>query len=681
MTNSMAQSLGHWARIAAVWLAWRLALLGVAAGIFALIVAVIAYFVITPRSFDLAEIERTNRIPGMTYLDVHGNLLATRGAYHGDPVDVETLPPYVVQAFLSTEDRRFYRHYGIDPRGLLRATISNLRAGRLVEGGSTITQQLAKNLFLNGDRTMSRKLNEMFFAIWLERHLTKDQILTIYLNRIYMGAGTYGLSAASDFYFGKSPSEVTLAEAAMLAGLPKAPSSLAPTSNLANAQNRAAHVLDNMVEARFLTADDVAEAKENPAQVADRVKLGAIQYFLDYVHATLPSLVEEMSEDLIITTTLDTDLQLAAETALRNKIHQRDACKGAVALEQGSSQVSEGERASVGQGALVAYAADGSLRAMVGGRCYTDSQFNRAAQAKRQPGSAFKPFVYLAALQHGFKPDTIVEDEPIRIGDWQPTNYTNTYSGRVTLRQALSKSINTVSAKLTEKVTPAKVVETAQAMGIKSPLLPVHSIALGTSQVTPDEMTAAFIPFANSGISHPAHAILEITNASGEVMYQYEAPLPDRLFPKSVARDMNDLMFHVVREGTGRNADFRESGIVAGKTGTSQEWRDAWFVGYSSELVAGVWVGNDDDSPMNHVTGGGLPARIWKDFMVDARQIMETAPKSAGSKTVREVKRWKKLPGAIQHNDKQTAELRAYYRETFGGSEPRQQFKAEWQCR
>ena len=650
MTTKTSNTLGSLLRSAAIWLAWRLAGLGLILALLGCIAAIITYFVITPRSFDLAEIERANRIPGMTYLDKNGALLATRGAYHADPVVLEDLPPYVVEAFLSTEDRRFFNHWGVDPRGLTRAIIANLRAGRLVQGGSTITQQLAKNLFLNGDRTMSRKFKEVFYAVWLERHLTKDQILTIYLNRIYMGAGTYGLNAASDYYFGKPASEVTLAEAAMLAGLPKAPSSYAPTSNLESAQKRAAHVLENMVEARFMNEAQIADALANPAEVAGRAKLGAIQYFLDYVHELLPTLVEGTTEDLVITTTLDTDLQFKAETAMRAALHRRDACKDAREAEEDATnnRVSDGEILNADQGALVTYAPDGALRALVGGRCYTDSQFNRATQARRQPGSSFKPFVSSNCA-----------------GKWLHTRHNrgrcahsdrrlaaNQLFGFIcrageTLRQALANSINTVSARLTEDVTPEKVVETAKRMGIQTELPALYSISLGTVAVSPQEMTAAFIPFATTGLSATPHAVLKIVNASGDTIYEFEAEEPVRIVEKKTAADMNNMLFQVMYAGTGRNARLGAR-PAAGKTGTSQDWRDAWFVGYSADYITGVWVGNDDDSSMEHVTGGGLPAQIWREYMLGAHKGIKISA----------------LPGAKPaQNKQQTAELRSFYNE------------------
>ena len=619
-----------------MWLAWRLAALGAIAGVIVAIGLWITYLVMTPRQFDMDAIANANRIPGMTYLDAYGELLATRGAYHGDPVTLEELPPYLVNAFLATEDRRFYRHYGVDPRGIARALFVNWRAGRLVQGGSTITQQLAKNLFLNGDRTANRKFREVLYAVWLERHLTKDEILALYLNRIYMGAGTYGVGAAAEFYFDKKAGEVTLAEAAMLAGLPKAPTKYSPKSNLESAQTRAADVLKNLVEARYLKKDEIAEALENPAQLdlADRAQLHALQYFFDYVHELLPTLIDQVDEDLVITTTLDTRLQHKAEGAMAG-----------VFKENGDAALLK-----VGQGALIAYGPDGAVRAMVGGRSYTDSQFNRSVQAMRQPGSAFKPFVYVAALEKGFSPDDILVDEPVKIGTWEPTNYAGTYAGRVTLRQALAGSINTVAAQLIEQVSPETVVETASRLGIRSNLPAIYSLALGTAQVSLEELTGAFLAFPNEGLSVSPHAILRIETSLGEVRYEYEAPQAEQVMTREIAREMNGMMYQVIQSGTGRRA--RLGGRpAAGKTGTSQDWRDAWFVGYTHDLVAGVWVGNDDESPMERVTGGGLPAQIWKDFMLAAHEGVKVSA----------------IPGAMDRRDpRQANELRSFYGDLIG---------------
>lgn len=652
------------------WLGIRLAALGVALGMLGAVAAVIAYMIITPREFDWNMLDTANRLPGATFIDAKGDLLATRGAYHADDVALKELPPYLVDSFLATEDRRFFNHWGLDPRGILRAMITNVRLGYTAEGGSTITQQLAKNLFLSNDRTMTRKLKEVLYAIWLERHLEKHEILELYLNRIYFGAGTYGVDAAARFYFDVPAAEVSLSEAAMLAGLPKAPTKLSPTNNLASAQTRAGRVLDNLVEADLMSEADVFEARVAPAILAERAELGSIQYYLDYVYENLYPMLHERqrnpqgpetlsnsddikferlpppgaddrpidlgTEDLIVYTTLDTSLQRKAEASLL------------VTLER------DGALLKVSEGALVAIDPDGAVRAMVGGRSYIDSQFNRATQAMRQPGSAFKPFVYLAALENGYSPDTILEDAPLTIstpqGDWSPSNYSDRYRGRVTMREALAYSLNTAAVRVSEDIGPEKVVEVAHRMGIQSPIQPNPSIPLGTDEVNLLELTGAFLPFARTGLKMPVHTILRVENADGLILYEHRAPKPERIVDKDIATNMTNMMYQVIHSGTGRAARLGER-PAAGKTGTSQDWRDAWFLGYTKDLITGVWVGNDDDSPMNRVTGGGLPAIIWKDFMTEAHEGVRIGA----------------LPGAFPTRDNSAAnELKAFYGDLSG---------------
>jgi penicillin-binding protein 1A len=646
---------------AAWWLAPRLAVAVAALGAVLAVACVIAYFVITPRTFDLQAIERANRVPGVTFIDATGQILATRGAFHGDQVTLKELPPYLVDAFVATEDRRFYHHFGIDPWGILRAMIVNLRAGHTVQGGSTITQQLAKNLFLSNDRTYTRKFKEMFYAIWLEHHMTKDQILELYLNSIYFGAGTYGIDAASRFYFNKPASQVTLAEAAMLAGLPKAPTKFSPAVNLASAQTRADRVLDNLVDARYMTEAQVFPARANPAVLSQRAELGSIQYYLDYVYGILGDVLGKTAEndirataigekapdsdqpsslgneDLIVYTTLDTGLQKKAENALLLTLND------------------ESELYHATEGALVSIDPDGAVRAMVGGRSYADSQFNRATDAMRQPGSSFKPFVYLAALESGrWTPDSLVDDAPITIqtpqGPWSPNDYESDYKGRVTLREALADSLNTAAVRISQDVGPDKVAEAAQRLGITSPLQPIPSIALGTQLVSPLEMTGAYLAFARNGTTVPYYTVVKVMTKSGKVLYQYQAPEPRRVIDPQIATEMTNLMYGVINGGTGTNASLGDR-PAAGKTGTSSDWRDAWFVGYTANLVTGVWIGNDDNSPMKHVTGGQLPAQIWKSFMVAAHEGVPISP----------------LPGAYAtRNTSQESTLKNFYGDLAG---------------
>ncbi|MFZ1992131.1 MAG: PBP1A family penicillin-binding protein [Alphaproteobacteria bacterium] len=643
---------GSWLGGLLWWLLVRLAIAGVALAAVGALACVIAYFIITPRTFDKEAIYRMGRTPGVTFLDAKGQVLATRGAYHGDQVTLKSLPPYLVNAFIATEDRRFYSHHGVDPLGIMRAIVVNLRAGHTVQGGSTLTQQLAKNLFLTNDRTYTRKFNELFYAIWLERHLTKNEILTLYLNRVYFGAGTYGVDAAARYYFNKPASQVTLAEAAVLAGLPQSPSRFRSTADAtpttvttdiqcgqrdrrartysfpAVTQTRASHVLDKLVEAGFMTEAQVFAARANPAKPASRLELTSIQYYLDYVYDILGDVLSQSpvtqqaagsagaglyglppglaDKDLIVHTTMDKSLQQDAEDALL------------VSLE------CDGPSYKASEGALVAIDPDGALRAMIGGRDYTVSQFNRATSAKRQPGSSFKPFVYLTALENGYTPDSIVEDAPITIqtpqGPWSPNDYeTGEYRGNVTLRDALAYSLNTAAVRLSEQFGPDKVVATARRLGITSDLEPLHSIALGSQVVTPLELTGAYLAFARNGLSVPVHTVDEVDTKDGTQLYKYQPTEPTRVIDPQIATNMTNMMYAVIDHGTGRNASLGDR-PAAGKTGTSSDWRDAWFVGYTGNLLAGVWIGNDDNSEMNHVTGGSLPAAVWKSFMSAAHE-------------------------------------------------------------
>lgn len=601
-------------RLANTWRAFKRkvilygSLLIVASGVIATGTVFVAYWIITPDTLADANVWERNRVYGLQILDRNGDLLSRRGAFHGQIVQLQELPAYLPAAFIATEDRRFYQHGPVDPIGLVRAFWVNFRAGRTVQGGSTITQQLAKNLFLSSDRTYTRKIKELFLAIWLERHLSKDDILTLYINRIYMGASTWGLDAAAQFYFGHSAREVSVAEAAMLAGLPKAPSRYAPTNNLLSAQGRASVVLGNLVRVGILTAEQAKEARDNPATPQQRGDTSGQNYFIDFVAKEVQRLVGKQSVNLTVRTTLDPKVQRIAEKAVTANLE------------------AQGEELNVGQAAAVTMGLDGSIRAMVGGRDYFESQFNRAVQAKRQPGSAFKPFVYLAALEAGEKTDGIWEDSPVVIGNWTPTNYSDQYIGRVTMREAFEKSINTVAAKIADKVGTVRVVQVAKTLGIESPLIAVPSIALGTEEVTLLELTAAYVPFATNGIAAKRHAVLRVTidtgdpAASGEVLYTHPTAEPKRLIKnKQDAEDMNHLMYQVIYRGTGTRASLGER-PAAGKTGTSQDWRDALFIGYTPQYVTGVWIGNDDATPTNRVTGGSLPAAIWKDIMSEAHR-------------------------------------------------------------
>jgi len=548
---------------------------------------------------DIDNLADSARRPSVTIAAADGAALATYGEVYGEAVRVDELPAFLPAALLATEDRRFYSHFGADPIGIARALLSNWRAGRVVEGASTITQQLAKNLFLTPERSIERKIQEMLLAFWLERRFTKTEILTIYLNRIYFGAGTYGIDAAARRYFGHGAREVSLYEAAVLAGLPKAPSRLNPANDPARAAARAAEVLDNMVEAGYLHPAEAEAAKRNHGQLA-RVPSGSNsrRWFADWVQDLVGGFVGGAHGDLIVATTLDPRLQAAAEQAV------------AAALD------GEGAKVGVSQAALVALAPDGAVLAMVGGRDYGESQFNRATQALRQPGSAFKPFLYLAALEAGWRPDTRVVDRPVTIKDWSPRNFSGRYQGEMALADALAQSVNTVSVQIVQAVGVDRVIAVAHRLGIASELGRDASLALGTSEVTPLELTASMVPFANGGEGVLPYAIAEIRERGGRVLYRRDASGPRRVIAAGVAGEMNQMLAGVMRRGTGRAAQLGRP--AAGKTGTSQEHRDAWFVGWTPDLVAGVWVGNDDGTPTRQVTGGALPARLWKGFMTEA---------------------------------------------------------------
>jgi penicillin-binding protein 1A len=532
----------------------------------------------------------------VTVLNADGDEIGSRGGSSAPIVPLAELPPYLVKAFVATEDRRFYSHFGIDLRGIARAAWVNLRSGALVEGGSTITQQLAKNLYLDSDRTLWRKSQEALIALWLESNYTKDEILTLYLNRVYMGAGNYGIDAAAHYYFGKSARDVSLAEAAVLAGLPKAPSRFAPTNDLALAQARASQVLDRMVDNGDLTPEEVADARAHPALVANRDTRDGPQYFVDWVTEQVHTLLPNAQGRVTVRTTLDPKRQHAAENAVRMAL------------------AADGVKRNVGQGAFIALAPNGAVLAMVGGKSYLQSQFNRAVQAERQPGSAFKPVVYLTALEQGFTPTSEIEDSPIALGEWAPQNDNNRYVGTVTLTDALARSINTVAVKLAEHVGVKAIANTAQRLGISTPIQDNLSIALGSSEVTLLELTSAYSTFGNDGRRAVPYGITEITSTDGETLYTYAPPPPVQVTDMRHARDMTYMLRHVVTNGTGLRADLgiREA---AGKTGTSQDNRDAWFIGYTANETAGAWFGNDDNSGMKSVSGGNFAAMAWRNYM------------------------------------------------------------------
>ncbi|MGH6684154.1 MAG: transglycosylase domain-containing protein, partial [Pseudolabrys sp.] len=554
----------------------------------------------------IQSLEIPKRPPSIQIVDVNGRPLATRGDAGGAVLPLKDMPSYVPKAFIAIEDRRFYQHYGVDPWGIARAAIANVLHRGVSQGGSTITQQLAKNLFLTQERTIHRKLQEAMLAIWLERKFTKTQILELYLNRVYFGSGAYGIEQASQRYFGKSARQLSLPEAALLAGLVKSPSRLAPTRNFDGAEQRARTVLAAMTELHFISEASSHAALAHPPRVVAQGGSNSANYVADWAMDAINDVLGHVDEDIVVRTTIDSGLQAEAEKAVTEELAQK------------------GVRNGVSQGALVAMTPDGAVRAMVGGRNYAESQFNRAVAAKRQPGSAFKPFVYLTALEHGLTPDTVRQDAPIKVKGWQPENYGHEYFGPVTLTKALALSLNTVSVRLTLEFTPMAVIRTAYRLGIASKLEPNASIALGTSEVSPLELVGAYAPFANGGLAVVPHVVERITASNGKVLYtRNEQPL-GRIIDARYVGMMNEMMEQTLLIGTAHKATL-PGWQAAGKTGTSQDYRDAWFIGYTPRLVTGVWLGNDDSTPTRKATGGGLPVEIWSRFMRPAHQGVPVA--------------------------------------------------------
>ncbi|WNJ90619.1 PBP1A family penicillin-binding protein [Bosea sp. 685] len=571
------------------------------------------------------------RPPNIAILAADGTLLANRGETGGRTITIGEVPPYLPKAFVAIEDRRFYEHFGIDPVGLARAMVNNLRRRGGVQGGSTLTQQLAKNLFLTQERTAARKIQEAILALWLERTYSKNQILELYLNRVYFGSGAYGVEAAAQRYFNKSARSVTIAEAAMLAGLVQAPSRLAPNRNPDAAEKRAQLVIAAMADQGFISQSAAKTALTAPAEVPERSGAGSVNYAADYVMDVLDDFIGAVEGDVTVLTTIDTKLQASAETTLVEAL------------------AAQGGKLNVSQGAVVSMAPDGALRALIGGRDYTKSQFNRATAAKRQPGSSFKPFVYLTALEQGLTPDTIRDDSPVSIKGWEPENYSRSYRGPVTLQTAFAHSLNTVAARLIQEVTPKEVVRTAQRLGISSSLQPNFSLALGTSEVTPVEMTTAYATFANGGQSVLPYVIREVKSASGKAIYARKGSGFGTVVQPQTLSMMNTMFHEVMISGSGTKANI-PGWEVGGKSGTTQDFRDAWFVGFTARLVTAVWLGNDDNSQMKRVAGGGLPAEIWGKYMKAAHAGMQPAPLPGGL--------WRSGPKSIFDNGAPVAAAR-----------------------
>ncbi|MEJ0011516.1 MAG: PBP1A family penicillin-binding protein [Bauldia sp.] len=546
------------------------------------------------------------RAANVRILAADGSLITNRGDSSGQSLTLDEMPPYLPQAVIAIEDRRFYWHFGIDPIGLARAMFVNLTSGGVVQGGSTLTQQLAKNLFLKPDRTFERKVQEAILAVWLEARLTKKQILELYLNRVYLGAGAYGVDAAAHRYFGKSARNVNLAEAATLAALLKAPSNYSPILHPQASEARAQQVLTAMHDAGFIGDRETSLALSTEVKPVRDVAGGSGRYVADWVMDQLPNYIGSVDQDIIVDTSIDLRLQASAQRAVADTLNE------------------DGAKFGASQAALVAIDPDGAVKALVGGRDYGTSPFNRAVDGLRQPGSAFKPFVYLTALENGLVPETVRVDQPISINGWKPQNSSKNYKGPVTLLTALSQSLNTVSAELTAEVGPQAVVATARRLGITSPLMATPSIALGTSEVTPLEMTAAFVPFSNGGRGIIPHVIDRIMTANGDTLYERSGSGPGQVIDPMYVGMMNAMLRETINSGTGRKAALADWD-AAGKTGTSQDFRDAWFVGYTRVLTAGVWFGNDNDKPTKKASGSNLPAIAWNRFMTDALAGVQTA--------------------------------------------------------
>jgi penicillin-binding protein 1A len=534
----------------------------------------------------------------VTFLDRYGNEIGRRGILQDASVELEELPDHLVKAVLATEDRRFFTHFGIDVIGTFRALVENARAGVVVQGGSSITQQVAKNLFLSNERTLQRKIKEAYLALWLEANLSKREILKLYFDRSYMGGGTFGLAAASEFYFGKPVAEIDLSEAAIMAGLFKAPARYAPHINLPAARARANEVLSNMVQAGFMTEGQVIAARRDPARVVEREKSRSPDYFLDWAFEQTKQMVDGRERVLVVQASLDPRLQEAAEAAVESSLRE------------------SGGTYNVRQAALVAMEPDGTVRAMVGGRDYGDSTFNRATNALRQPGSSFKAYVYAAAFEHGFSPESVVLDGPVSIGNWSPGNYSNRYHGRVSLLTAFTHSYNTVPVRLSISMGRQPIADMAARLGIATPIRVTRSLPLGPSEVTVLDQATGFSAFASGGLRAEPTGVLRITTPSGDVLYDRIANPPERkrVLDQRLAQDMVKMMHNVVENGTGRRA--RIPGVpAAGKTGTTQAYRDAWFVGFTGSYTAAVWFGNDNFSKTARLTGGRLPAETWQKFM------------------------------------------------------------------
>ncbi len=584
---SLFRLIGKWLLICLIW------------GFVAL------FFILVYFAYDLPDTNDIVSIPqktGITVLAYDDSVIGHYGGIQGDNIRVENIPKHIEHALLATEDRNFYNHLGVDPKGIARAMWQNISAGRFVQGGSTITQQLAKNMFLSADKTLRRKVQEALLSLWLERKLTKSEILSAYLNRVYFGAGAYGIDAGARTYFSKPIYDVSITEAALLVGLLKAPSRYSPFSNPDLTIKRTKTVLHAMNDAGYLSAKEIVDlsAKPIPISISNSSATTQDRYFMDWVVNNIGSFISGAGLDIIVKTTFDPNLQNMAVKE--------------VDILSPESQV-----------AFLAMTKDGAVRAMVGGKNYKKSHFNRTTQAFRQPGSAFKPFVYLAALMQGWRPSDMLLDAKLTGQKYKPKNFANKYYGSVSLNTALEKSLNTATLRLTKEIGIGNVIKTAEKAGINSNLRHDMSLALGSSEVSLLELTSAYTVFANGGYSVYPFAITEIKDIDGHVLYNRELPEVERIFPKKAIRSLDKMLLNAVDNGTGKRANL--NGVnVRGKTGTSQNSRDAWFIGYTDKIIAGVWLGNDDNSPMSDiVTGGTVPAGLWRNIMQNMQPLLKSA--------------------------------------------------------
>ena len=543
---------------------------------------------------NMNEAVNRTRQPSTTIIADNGNEVQTFGTVYSEVIRSEELPQYVVDAIIYTEDRRFYQHFGFDIISFTRAMAANIFAGRYAQGGSTITQQVAKNLFLTSEKSLRRKVQELLLAFWLEHKFSKEQILTLYLNRVYLGAGTYGIEAASQKYFQKTSRDLNIKEAAVIAGMLKAPSRYNPIASKERAVDRAKVVLKIMEENGLIDEADKKRILNMPLGRGENARVTGAAYFADWVYNEVNSYIGERDDDIYVSTTLNQELQEKAYKVLQNAI-------------------SANKDKNVSQGAVVIMDFNGAVKAMVGGVNYNKSQFNRATSALRQPGSAFKPFVYITALQHGWNPDDEIEDKPIVIKNWRPTNDDKKYYGTVSLKYALAKSLNLATINLAQQLSGKDIIRTARRMGINTEMQNTPSLALGTFEVTVLDMATAYTSIANGGYAVWPYAIEEIYSRDGYQLYQRKSEEQIRILDKKAVQELTEMLEKVIKSGTGHRANIGR--FAAGKTGTSQDNRDAWFVGFTDNLAAAVWLGNDDNSPMKGVYGSGLPATIWQKIM------------------------------------------------------------------